>query len=41
MGMKTGSRMLDMYKKDYPYTKRDLYKPEFDHIFQAFENELV
>lgn len=41
MGMKTGSSMLDMYRKDYPYTKRDLYRSEFDHIFHAFESELI
>lgn len=43
MGKRTGSRMLDMYQKDYPSFKNKLiiYNNEFAHIFQSIEFELM
>lgn len=41
MGKMTGSRMLPMYQKDYPKTKKNLYIEEFKHIFEYIENNLL
>jgi len=43
MGKRTGSRMLDMYQKDYPFFKKKLtmYTTEFKDVFQSIEFELM
>jgi len=41
MSKKTGSTMLNRYRKEYSNTKNELYRSEFDEMFIYIENNLL
>jgi len=41
MGQRTGSKMFPMYQKEYPHTRKNLYREAFKEIFEYMETNLI
>lgn len=41
MGLRTGSSMLKKYRKEYPHTRENLFRQEFEELFLTLERDLL